>query len=123
GPPVRGASACLATVTYSASVILPGVKSLSYGANMHATMIAQGRGADEALLVRPVGVVLEAPTSTIFWTSPEGGLWTPALSAGILQSITRAKIVRALEVAEGEFGFDDLEAAPEAFLASTVREV
>src|SRR3954465_11666913 len=56
----------LATVTYSPTLILNGVKSLSYGANMQATRTAQAAGADEALLVRPDGIVLEAPTSTIF---------------------------------------------------------
>ena len=121
--PERGASARLATVTYSPTVILTGVKSLSYGANMQATRIAQGRGADEAVLVRPDGIVLEAPTSSIFWATAAGGLRTPAISTGILESITRAQIVRALEVEEGEFVVDDLLGAPEAFLASTVREV
>jgi len=113
----------LATVTYQPTVILTGVKSLSYGANMQATRIAKGRGADEALLVRPDGIVLEAPTSTIFWVSPEGGLRTPSLGSGILESITRAQIVRALHVEEGEFDVSDLLATHEAFLASTVREV
>ena len=121
--PERGASARLATVTYSPTVILTGVKSLSYGANMQATRTAQGRGADEAVMVRPDGVVLEAPTSSIFWATAAGGLRTPAISTGILESITRAQIVRTLEVEEGEFVVDDLLGAPEAFLASTVREV
>jgi branched-chain amino acid aminotransferase len=121
--PERGDSVRLATVTYSPTVILTGVKSLSYAANMQATRIAQGRGADEAVLVRPDGVVLEAPTSAIFWASPEGGLRTPSLGAGILESITRAQIVRSLHVEEGEFPVDDLLGAHEAFLASTVREV
>ena len=67
--------------------------------------------------------MLEAPTSTIFWVSPEGSLRTPALSSGILESITRAQIVRALHVEEGEFPLEDVEATREAFLASTVREV
>jgi branched-chain amino acid aminotransferase len=121
--PDRGFSVRLATVTYSPTVILTGVKSLSYAANMQATRIAKSRGADEALLVRPDGIVLEAPTSTIFWVSPEGGLRTPSIATGILESITRAHIVRALDVEEGEFGIDDLLGTPEAFLASTVREV
>jgi branched-chain amino acid aminotransferase len=121
--PPMGATVRLATVTYAPSVILTGVKSLSYGANMQATRIAKARGSDEAVLVRPDGIVLEAPTSTIFWISPEGGLHTPSLGAGILESITRAQIVRALHVEEGEFPVDDLLGAHEAFLASTVREV
>ncbi len=121
--PDRGASVRLATVTYSPTVILTGVKSLSYAANMQATREAKRRGADEAVLVRPDGVVLEAPTSAIFWISPEGGLRTPSLGAGILESITRAQIVRSLHVEEGEFSAEDLLGAHEAFLASTVREV
>src|SRR4051794_35940155 len=36
----------LATVTYQPTVILTGVKSLSYAANMQATRIAKGQGAD-----------------------------------------------------------------------------
>ncbi len=54
-------SVALATVTYTPTIILTGVKSLSYGANMQATRIAKQRGADDALLVRPDAIVLEAP--------------------------------------------------------------
>jgi branched-chain amino acid aminotransferase len=121
--PPRGETVTLATVTYSPSVILTGVKSLSYAANMQATRIAQARGADEAVLVQPDGIVLEAPTSALFWVSPYGGLRTPSLASGILESITRAKIVRELHVEEGKFEIADLQAAQEAFLASTTREV
>jgi branched-chain amino acid aminotransferase len=113
----------LATVTYCPSVILTGVKSISYAANMQATRIAKARGADEALLVRPAGIVLEAPTSTIFWVTPDGGYRTPSIGVGILESITRAKLISELKVDEGEFELGDLLAAREAFLASTTREV
>jgi branched-chain amino acid aminotransferase len=112
----------LATVTYSPTIILTGVKSLSYAANMQSTRIAKAKGADDALLVRPDGVVLEAPTSTIFWVSGDE-LRTPSLEAGILDSITRRVVVERLDVTEGEFARDDLLHASEAFLASTVREV
>jgi branched-chain amino acid aminotransferase len=121
--PPLGDTVALATVTYAPTMILNGVKSLSYAANMQATRIAQGRGAGEALLVRPDGIVLEAPTSTIFWVSRQGALITPALGVGILASITRDRIVRELRVEEGAFRLEDLSGASEAFLASTVREV
>jgi branched-chain amino acid aminotransferase len=122
-PPYAGwESITVATVTYSPSEILNGVKSLSYAANMQASRLARARGADEAILVRPDGIVLEAPTSTLFWVS-DGRLRTPSLDVGILASITRDRLVRELDVEEGSFGLDDLEGASEAFLASTVREV
>jgi branched-chain amino acid aminotransferase len=121
--PPHGESLRLATVPYSPSVILNGVKSLSYAANMQATRIAQGSGADEAVLITLDGTVLEPPTSSIFWVSPQGGLRTPALDAGVLESITRDRLVRALDVEEGAWPVDDLRAAGEAFLASTTREI
>lgn len=119
----RAASVTLATVTYQPTVILNRVKSLSYAANMQATRIAQGRGADEALLVTPDGVVLEPPTSAIFWAAEEGALRTPSLENPILDSITRNRLIDALEVEEGIFGVAELAAASEAFVASTTREV
>jgi len=90
---------------------------------MQVTRLARASGAAEALFVRPDQVVLEAPTSSIFWATADGRLRTPALDAGVLDSITRRKIVERLEVEEGEFPLGDLLAAPEAFLASTTREV
>jgi branched-chain amino acid aminotransferase len=121
--PEHGETLRLATVTYSPTVILNGVKSLSYAANMQASRLAKGRGADEAVLVRPDGTVLEPPTSAIFWVSAGGELRTPALDDGVLESITRNRLIEALDVAEGSWQVDDLRGASEAFLASTTREV
>ncbi|HEX5608498.1 MAG TPA: aminotransferase class IV [Solirubrobacterales bacterium] len=121
--PNHGETLTLATVTYTPTVILNGVKSLSYAANMQASRIAKGRGADEAVLIRPEGTVLEPPTSAIFWVSADGELRTPALDDGVLESITRDRLVKALDVAEGSWDVEDLRAASEAFLASTTREI
>lgn len=117
------ASARVALVTLSPSEILAGVKSISYAANMQANRIAAAQGADEAVLVRPDGVVLEAPTSSVFWVAADGSLRTPALATGILDSITRRILLDALAVAEGEHSRDDLLGAREAYLASTTREI
>jgi len=122
--PSLAPSVSLASVSYSPTIILTGAKTLSYGANMQATRLAAARGADEAVLVRPDGIVLEPPTSTIFWVSKSGTLRTPALDVGILDSITRRKLLEVLDqVEEGAFPLDDLLSAGEAFLASSVREV
>jgi branched-chain amino acid aminotransferase len=121
--PAHAETLAVATVTYSPTVILNGVKSLSYAANMQATRLAKAQGADEAVLVRPDGTVLEPPTSAIFWVSPQGSLRTPALAVGVLESITRDRLVKALNVEEGAWPVADLRAAGEAFLASTTREI
>jgi branched-chain amino acid aminotransferase len=121
--PAHAESVRVATVTYSPSVILNGVKSLSYAANMQSTRLAKAQGADEAVLVKPDGIVLEPPTSSIFWVSPQGALRTPALDNGVLESITRDRLVKTLQVEEGAWPVADLRAAKEAFLASTTREI
>jgi branched-chain amino acid aminotransferase len=115
-------TARLAPVTYAPTRILDGVKTLSYGANMLASRLAQDRGADEALLVTPHGRVLEAPTSAFFWVR-DGRLMTPPLDDHILDSITRRRILVTAEVEERSTTLDDVREADEAFLASTFKEV
>jgi branched-chain amino acid aminotransferase len=88
----------VALITLTPNEILAGVKSISYAANMQATRIAIARGAEEAVYVRPDGIVLEAPTSSVFWADAVGRLRTPALGAGILDSITRDVLIESLDV-------------------------
>jgi branched-chain amino acid aminotransferase len=121
--PPHPETVALVSVTYCPTVILNGVKSLSYAANMQATRLAKGKGADEAVLVRPDEIVLEPPTSSVFWVSAEGELRTPALADGVLESITRDRMIKSLDVVEGSWHVDDLRGASEAFLASTTREI
>jgi branched-chain amino acid aminotransferase len=112
----------LASITYSPTQVLDGVKSLSYAANMLASRLARERGYDEALLVTPDGGVLEAPTASIFWVEGET-LLTPPLDDHILASITRRIVVEEAGAIERSCSLEQLLAADEAFLASTVREV
>jgi branched-chain amino acid aminotransferase len=113
----------LKTVTYSPTRVLDGVKSLSYGANMLASRLAQEHGADEALLVTPHGRVLEAPTSSFFCSLDGETLVTPPLDDHILDSITRRRLLQVCEIVERPIAADELAGVREAFLASTVREV
>jgi len=121
--PEWAATTSIALLTYTPNEILTGVKSISYAANMQAGRLAAARGAAEAVFVRPDGIVLEAPTSSIFWVGDDDRLRTPAIETGILASITREQLLDVLETEEGHFDVGELRAAKEAFLASTTREV
>jgi branched-chain amino acid aminotransferase len=112
----------LGPVTYSPTLVLDGVKSLSYGANMLCSRLARERGFDEALLVTPAGHVLEAPTSSIFWVTGEEIL-TPPLSEHILASITRRVVIEVSGAVERSARLEEVKQADEAFLCSTAREV
>lgn len=120
--PKRPASQTVRTVTYSPTRVLTGLKTLSYGANMLAGRLAREQGADEGLFVTPHGRVLEGPTWTLFWVAG-GRLLTPPLSDHILRSITRDHVLACCDVEERVTTLDDLLAADEAFIASSVREV
>ncbi|MDQ3722323.1 MAG: aminotransferase class IV [Actinomycetota bacterium] len=120
--PERPDTIALQTVTYTPTRVLDGVKSLSYAANMLATRIAREQGADEALLVTPHGRVLEGPTTSLFYVL-DGALYTPPLSDRILDSITRRALLAVTDAAERITTREDLAAADEAFLASSLREV
>ena len=121
--PHRQAVARVMTVPYAPNRVLDGLKTLSYAGNMLAGRLAKERGFDEALLVTPHGRVLEAPTSSLFWVDADSALCTPPLDEHILASITRDRLVRLLDVQERSCPTEDLFAASEAFLASTIREV
>jgi 4-amino-4-deoxychorismate lyase len=107
--------------------LLPGVKSTSYAVNMAAEAEARRRGADDAVFVDPDGVVLEGPTTNVWWRRGRT-LVTPSLDLGILAGVTRAAVLdlagaAGYEVEEGRYGLAELRDAEEAFTSSSVREV
>jgi 4-amino-4-deoxychorismate lyase len=108
----------------SAPWLLGGVKSTSYAVNMAAQAEAQRRGADDAIFVTPDGVVLEGPTTNVWWRKDDT-LYTPALELGILAGVTRAALIELSPwpVEEGPFPCGDLYDADELFTSSSVREV
>jgi branched-chain amino acid aminotransferase len=119
--PARLQTARVKSITYAPTRVLTQLKTLSYAGNMLAGRLAQEQGYDEALLVTPHGRVLEGPTWTFFWVSG-GELLTPPLSDHVLASITRARILDCHGGSERACTLDDVRAADEAFIASTVRE-
>jgi branched-chain amino acid aminotransferase len=120
--PHRPPVARVATVTYSPTRVLDGLKTLSYAGNMLAGRLVKEQGFDEALFVTPHGRVLEGPTWSLFWVR-EGELLTPPLEDRILASITRDRLLEVCGGREAVCTMDDVRSAEEAFIASTVREV
>ncbi len=122
--PILPASVRLATIRFSPSGLLDGVKTISYAANSLAARIAQERDADEALFVSPEGRVLEGPNFAVFFVfRDEQQLCTPPLAEGILDSITRRCVAELLPTAERAVQITEFADLAEAFIVSTVREV
>jgi branched-chain amino acid aminotransferase len=115
-------TARVGTVTYAPNRVLDGLKTLSYAGNMLAGRLAREQGFDEALLVTPHGRVLEGPTWSFFWVTGDRVL-TPPLEDRILDSITRRYVIEVCGAEEAICTLDDVRAADEAFIASTLREV
>lgn len=106
---------------------LAGAKITSYAPNMSATRRARAEGFEDALLLTTKRLILEGPTFSVAWVVDEA-VETPSLTLGILDSITRRVVMEAataegIEVAEGEWSIDRLDAASEVMAWSTVREV
>ena len=107
--------------------LLGGVKSTSYAVNMVAVDEARRRGADDAVFLGSGGLVLEGPTTNLWWRRGRT-LFTPALELGILAGVTRGALLElapglGYEVEEGGYPLAELAAAEEAFTSSSVREV
>ena len=113
----------LAFVEDTPRQVILGAKSLSYAGNMAARRRAQERGFTEALLVTPDDRVLEVQQAVFFWVDPRGGLCTPPLSEGILDSITRRIVIRALDLDERVCRREDALTAREAFIGASAREI
>ncbi len=85
------------------------------------------RGAYEAILLSPEGFVAEASSSNIFIVVGKKVV-TPDLATGILDGVTRAKVIAlcpkaGVEVEERRVMISELWEADELFLTGTTREV
>jgi 4-amino-4-deoxychorismate lyase len=107
--------------------LLGGVKSTSYAVNMVALDEAKRQGADDAVFLAREDVVLEGPTTNVWWRRGDT-LSTPALDLGVLAGVTRDVVAEeapglGYRVEEGTYRVSELLGADEAFTSSSVREV
>jgi len=105
----------------------PRVKSLNYLNNIYAKFEANLAGVSEAIMLNNEGYVAEATGDNVFFIR-DGVLYTPPVSAGCLEGITRNCVIslarkRGIEVKEILFHRMDLYTADECFLTGTAAEV
>lgn len=105
----------------------PRIKSLNYLNNILAKLEARNAGADEALLLNDRGYVVEGTAENIFVVR-QGRLYTPPVSDGALDGITRGAILTlcaglGLEVMERSLTPYDVLTADECFLCGTGAEL
>ena len=106
---------------------LAGVKTTSYAVSVAGRHIARNAGGDDALFVDGDGHVLEATGSNLF-VARDGRLITPPLTEAVLPGVTRRHVLRVasdagFETAEEPLHVDDLFAADDVVLTSSLREV
>jgi branched-chain amino acid aminotransferase len=132
GPPARayreGVKAAVVGVRRaSPEAVDPTAKTGAHLANVLAVKEARAGGAHEAFLLDDRGFVTEGSSSNVFAVK-DGRVRTPPLGAGILEGVTRGLVLglaraEGLAVEETAMRPEDLEAADEIFITSTLREV
>lgn len=105
----------------------PQIKSLNYLNNILAKIEAHECDVPEAIMLNAQGYVAEATGDNVFIVR-NNQLQTPPTSAGILEGITRATVIRlareaGIEVVEKDLTRMDLFAADECFLTGTGAQV
>src|SRR5678816_4637494 len=105
----------------------PAVKSLNYLNNVMARIEANLANADEALMLNDAGNVAECTADNVFIIK-HGQIYTPPITAGALQGITRSVVFDiagefGIKVIEADFTRHDIFVADECFLTGTAAEI
>jgi len=105
----------------------PAVKSLNYLNNVMARIEANLASADEALMLNDAGNVAECTADNVFIIT-HGQIFTPPITAGALQGITRSVVFDIagefeIKVIEADFTRHDIFVADECFLTGTAAEI
>ena len=103
------------------------MKSLNYLNSILGKIEANNTGADEAICLDKTGYVCEGVGENIFIVR-DSKLYTPTLSSGALDGITRTLIIRlakklGIEVIERNLTPNELFIADEVFFTGTAAEV
>jgi len=124
----RGLHLVVSAVRRDPASPLARVKTTSRAEFVYAQIEAHQRDADDALFLTTDGHLAEATSASLFLVEA-AGLATPSLDCGIVVSTTREWVISSggpalgLAVRQGHLSPDDLFAAGEVFLASSVAGI
>ena len=125
----RGVPLSVATTRRNApEAINPKIKSISNLNSLLGKLEAKAAGALEVIMLNSRGHLCEGSASNLFWVRG-GWVFTPDVSTGLLEGVTRSTIMRLCEeelklrVITGEFRLQDLHYSDEVFITSTSLEV
>jgi branched-chain amino acid aminotransferase len=110
-----------------AAAALSGVKSISWLDNVWSLSEATKEGFDEVVLLNERGEVAECTSANIFAVK-NGKVFTPPLSSGCLEGITRGILMEiapeaGISIVQQALRPDDLYSADEVFITSTNRNL
>jgi len=125
----RGIRVCVSSYTHHhVNVSMTQAKSVSnYTNSILANMEATENGYDEAILLDPAGFVAEGSGENVFLVK-DGVIYTPDLSAGALNGITRNTVLciakdLGIEVVQKRITRDECYIADEMFFSGTAAEI
>jgi len=101
------------------------IKTIAYGLRAAALREAQKKKCEDALLLNNKGNISEMTSANIFWVK-ENRIFTPPVSAGCLEGVTRRVILEQgkeqnWNIAEKNCTLEELAGADEVFSTSSVR--
>jgi branched-chain amino acid aminotransferase len=116
-----------ATMRNHPNAVNPRLKSLNYLNNILAKIEATDAGTLKAVMLNHLGYVAECTGDNLFIVR-DGRLFTPPISAGILEGVTRNEILAIahdfrIDVREENLTRQDLYVSDECFLTGTAAEV
>jgi branched-chain amino acid aminotransferase len=102
-----------------------GIKFLFNPISLLSAREAKERGFDEAVLLAGKDIVCEGSFCNLFWLD-ELGLKTPSTACGLLEGVTRSKILEAasllnMEIKQGEYTSMELFTCNQMFISSSTR--
>lgn len=103
------------------------IKTISYAIHAAALKQAKRAGYDDALLINEKNQIAEVTSANIFWVR-NGRLYTPPLTAGCLEGVTRDWVFRTakrarLQVIEKNEKLASMLKADEIFISSSLKLV